>query len=283
MDLNVRARIFAEQQRVSGGFGRFRHPARARILNYTVEWRLITAGKARLELTPVSTPRPGFQVGFHLESSGLVSKLFKVEDDYLSTLNQNLCAQSVQLNAHEGSRQRETKITFDNEAKRASYLERDKIKNATVLQQEIDIPPCVHDVIGGIYQMRALNLEPGQATEIPVSDGKKAVMARIEAQQKEDIKTPAGTFKTTRYEVYLFNGVLYKRQAHMYVWLTDDRRKLPVQLRVRLAVHHRDHYLPPVQAGELISAQSRRLRFPVLAGGLPIHSVISYRAVTLLF
>jgi len=203
-------------------------------LNYTVEWRLITAGKARLDLVPLSSPKQGYQVGLHMESSGLVSKLFKVEDDYISNLNQNFCAQSLQITSHEGNRQRETKVSFDNEAHRAAYLERDKVKNTTVLQQEIDIPACVHDVIGGIYQMRTLNLEPGQSAQIPVSDGKKAVMARIEAQQHEDIKTPAGTFKTTRHEIYLFNGVLYKRQAHMYVWLTDDRRKLPVQLRVRL-------------------------------------------------
>ena len=125
-------------------------------LHYTVEWRLITAGKARLELMPVTAPKPGYQVGLHLESSGLVSKLFKVEDDYLSNLNQNFCAQSLQMTSHEGNRQRETKVTFDTEAKRAAYLERDKVKNSTVLQQEIDIPPCVHDVIGGIYQMRTL-------------------------------------------------------------------------------------------------------------------------------
>jgi hypothetical protein len=36
--------------------------------------------------------------------------------------------------------------------------------------------------------------------------------------------------------VFLFNGVLYKRQAHLYVWLTDDRRKLMVQLRVRMPI-----------------------------------------------
>jgi hypothetical protein len=208
-------------------------PAREK-LEYNIEWRLITAGKAILELTPLTSPRPGNQVSLHLESLGLVSKLFKVEDDYVSLLTPGFCAQSLQLSTHEGNRQRETKVTFDYETKRASYLERDKVKNSIVSQQETEIPACVHDVIGGIYQMRTLSLEPGQSAQIPVSDGKKSVMARIEAQQREDIKTPAGTFKTTRYEVYLFNGVLYKRQAHMYVWLTDDRRRLPVQLRVRL-------------------------------------------------
>ena len=37
-----------------------------------------------------------------------------------------------------------------------------------------------------------------------------------------------------RYEIYLFNNVLYRRPAHLAIWLTDDRKRLPVQLRVRL-------------------------------------------------
>jgi len=48
------------------------------------------------------------------------------------------------------------------------------------------------------------------------------------------VKVPEGTFKTIRYEVGIFNNVLYNRSARLYVWLTDDRRKLPVQIRVRL-------------------------------------------------
>jgi hypothetical protein len=67
-----------------------------------------------------------------------------------------------------------------------------------------------------------------------VTDGKKSVMAKVEAQQREDIKTPEGVFKTIRYEAYLFDNVLYRRSARLYIWLTDDRRKLPVQIRVRL-------------------------------------------------
>ena len=100
--------------------------------------------------------------------------------------------------------------------------------------QEIDIPPCVHDVVGGLYFLRTLNVEPGQAIQVPVSDGKKAVMARVEAQQREEVKTPAGTFKTIRYELFLFNGVLYTRSAHLNIWVTDDARRIPVQIRVRL-------------------------------------------------
>jgi hypothetical protein len=209
-------------------------PPTRETLSYTMEWRLITAGKAKLDWAALPAPRGGYQVNLHLESVGLVSKLFKVEDNYSALLNSALCVQSSLLNAREGNRQRETKITFDGEAKKASYLERDRVKNTVVLSQEIEIAPCVHDVTGGLYFLRTLNLEPGQSTQIPVSDGKKSVMARVEAQQKEEVKTPAGTFKTTRYEIYLFNNVLFKRPAHLNVWLSDDRRKLPVQIRVRM-------------------------------------------------
>ncbi|MCX6626127.1 MAG: DUF3108 domain-containing protein, partial [Candidatus Solibacter sp.] len=192
-------------------------------------------GKARVELTTTPQPRPGYQVNLHLESTGIVSRLFKVEDDYSANLSSAYCVQNLQMTTHEGSRLRETKITFDTETKKASYLERDRAKNnAIVLSQEIDIPACVHDVTGGLFFIRTLNLEPGQSMQIPVSDGKKSVMVKVEAQAREDVKTPEGTFKTIRYEVYLFDGVLYKRSAHVNLWVSDDRRKLPVQIRVRM-------------------------------------------------
>jgi hypothetical protein len=204
-------------------------------LAYNIEWRLFTAGKAKVELTSTAQPRPTVQANLHLESAGIVSKLFKVEDDYSANMNAGYCAQSVQMTAQEGNRLRETKITFDSETKKATYLERDRAKNnAVVLSQETEIPACVHDVLGGLFFIRTLNLEPGQSTTIPVSDGKKSVMVKVEAQAREDVKTPAGAFKTIRYEVYLFNGVLYKRSAHVNLWVSDDRRRLPVQIRVRM-------------------------------------------------
>jgi hypothetical protein len=174
-------------------------------------------------------------VNLHVESNGIVSKLFKVGDDYSANMSSAYCAQSLQMTTQEGNRLRETRITFDAESKKASYLERDRARNnAIVHSQETDIPACVHDVVGGLFYIRTFNLEPGQSAQIPVSDGKKSVMVKVEAQAREDVKTPDGTFKTIRYEVYLFNNVLYKRSAHVNLWVSDDRRRLPVQIRVRM-------------------------------------------------
>ena len=200
-------------------------------LQYKIEWRLITAGKAQLSWKAGDS---GFNANLLLETTGLVSKLFKVNDEYTFALDRSLCAHSTFLKTHEGSRQRETRVTFDAERKKASYMERDTARNVNLDTRETDISPCVSDVVGALYKMRSLNLEPGQTTQIPVSDGKRSAMARVDALQRETVKTPAGTYKTIRYEAFLFNDVIYRRSGRLYIWLTDDRRRLPVQVQVRL-------------------------------------------------
>jgi len=204
-------------------------------LDYTIEWRLVTAGKAHLNWSATAHDAdPGWEADLQMESVGLVSKLFKVNNSYISNLESDLCSSGSYLKAEEGKRRKETSVTFDHQNHKAEYLEKDLEKGTVVNTHEIEIPACVHDVLGGLYLLRTMNLQPGQSTQVAVSDGKKSVMARVEAQQREDVKTPAGSFKTIRYEAFLFNDVLYRRYGHLYVWLTDDARKLPVQIRVRL-------------------------------------------------
>jgi hypothetical protein len=204
-------------------------------LQYTIEWRLITAGNAKLAWSgELDGPRAGWQAKLHLESAGLISKFYKVVDDYAAALTPDLCTAEVHVTAQEGRRDRETAITFNARSRKGDRVERDRAKNTVIDSHTIDIPSCVHDVVGGLYLLRTLRLGPGQSTQIPVSDGKKSVMARVEAQQREDVKTPSGIHKAIRYEVFLFNNVLYHRAGHLHVWVTDDSRSVPVQIRVRL-------------------------------------------------
>jgi hypothetical protein len=206
-------------------------------LHYNIEWRLITAGKVSLDWRGAAAEgRPAWQAEAHIESVGLVSKLYKVDINSVSKLNQGLCAGASLTTGHEGNRWRETAITFDSDSRRSSYQERDLARNVIIASQEAAIPSCVHDVLGGLFYLRTLDLEPGQSTEIPVSDGKKSVMAKVEGQQREELRVPDGLYKTIRYELYLFNNVLYRRPAHLYIWLSDDRRKLPVQIRIRMPI-----------------------------------------------
>ncbi len=202
-------------------------------LEYDIEWRLIPAGTAKLTWAAMSGANSSGELRLHLESAGLVSRLFRVNDDYTAALGQNYCAQNSFLSAHEGNRTRETRVVFDAANRKASYIEKDLVKNSTVTH-EVEIPACVHDALGGLLVLRTLRLEPGKTAQIPISDGKKFVQAKVESQQREELKTELGTFKTIRYEVFLFDNVLFKRAGHLHVWLTDDDWRLPVQIQVRL-------------------------------------------------
>jgi hypothetical protein len=199
-------------------------------LHFGVEWRLIRAGIARVKWSPASN---GHQVDMHLESAGVVNKLYHVNDDYRAQLGTNYCGTTVVFNSDEGKRRRETKITFDHG--KVSYFERDLTKNTTS-SKEVQTPPCVFEYMGAIRKLREMHLDPGQSATVPMTDGKKFANVKVEAQEREEVKTPAGTFKTIRYEVFLFNDVIISKKARMFLWVTEDARRLPVQMRVRLPI-----------------------------------------------
>lgn len=197
-------------------------------LTYNIEWRLITAGMAKVQ-------RTANQLNVRIESAGLVSKLYKVDDTYNTTYEGDLCTTSIQLNAQEGRRKRDTRVTFDRQRKKADYLERDLIKNVVVKQDQIDVPACVHDIAGALAELRVRHIEVGRSDEIAVSDGKKWANVRVEAQEREVIKVKDKPVKTVRYEAFIFNGVIYSRRARLLIWLTDDAAKLPVQIQARMS------------------------------------------------
>jgi uncharacterized protein DUF3108 len=197
-------------------------------LIYNIEWRLIHAGTAVVDAT-------GPEGRVKLESAGLVSALFKIEDNYSVHYDEPFCATSSVLDAREGRRHRETSITFDRGRNRAIFVERDVPSNTVLRSSQTDIPNCVHDIVGAMFRLRSAHLEPGQSTELPVSDGRRAAQVKIEAQQREAVQTPAGSFSTIRYEAHLLNGVVYNRKGRVFLWLSDDERKLPVQIRLRMS------------------------------------------------
>ncbi len=197
-------------------------------LFYGAEWRFVRAGEAQVKWTGLS------QAELQLRTAGIVASLYKVNDVYRSNYGANLCLQGFQSEAHEGRRNREARATFDAAKRRASFLEKDMSTGATTASKEIEIPACVFDVVGGLRRLRQMLPQPGSVTELPVSDGKKVVMARIEAQQKEQVRTPLGEFPAVRYEVFLFNGVLYARKGRLFVWISDSDKRLPVQIKVQL-------------------------------------------------
>ena len=197
-------------------------------LIYGVEWRLIRAGSVIIE------DRPNW-ARMRLASSGLVSKLYKIQDTYSVNFEEQFCATVSVMDALEGKRHRETRVTFDRTQNHAFFTERDVLKDAVVRTADVATPNCVHDVVGALLSMRGRGAEPGQTLEVPVSDGRRSASVKLEAQEREEVKTAAGTFKTIRYEAGLMNGVVYLRKGRVFLWMSDDQRRLPVRLKLQLS------------------------------------------------
>lgn len=193
-----------------------------------VEWRLIRGGIVTIENWP-------FQTSIHLESAGIVSTLMHIHDDYSVHYEDSLCATSSEMETMEGKRHHQLEVNYDRGRNHASFVERDLDTNKILKEDGTEIPNCVADVAGAFAKLRTMNLGVGQSTHIPVSDGRKSAAVKVTAQERENIKTPLGVFKAVRYEADLMNGVVYTRKGQVWLWLTDDARKLPVQIRLRTA------------------------------------------------
>jgi hypothetical protein len=197
-------------------------------LTYAVVWRLVRSG------TVVIEPTPG-EGRVHIESVGLLAGLFKVEDTYTVHYDHMYCAVDSMFDTVEGRHHRQTAVTFDSSQRKASYVQRDVTNNATLRSGQTEIPECAHDMLAGLTLLRGNRLEPGQSTQVTLSDGRRTGTVKVEAQDREEIMTPAGTFKTIRYEADIFNGVIYMRKGRALIWATDDADRTPVEIKLRLA------------------------------------------------
>ena len=203
-------------------------PEHSEKLTYAVEWRMIHAGSALIESRKT-------QASLKLESAGLVSTLFRVNDTYNVNFDEPFCATSSVMDSIEGKRHHETRATFDRAQGRVSFVERDVVKGSVIRTTETEVPACVQEVLTALLKLRKQALSVGQSVQIPLSDGRRAAPVKIEAQSRETVRTPAGSFDSIQCEAFLMNGVVYTRKGRVMIWISNDERRLPVQVRLKMA------------------------------------------------
>ena len=205
-------------------------------LRYEVRWRLFPAGHAELSLSKEGTLPGRWKVTAKANSTGYVSNLFKVEDEYRSTFhNPTFCSEGIRKVIHEGDRHREVTLQFDQRRRVALLRDRDTTSDALPREEQFSIPACVHDVLSALYYARTQPLEVGQTFEFPLIDGSQTVQVRVEVQAKEEVQTEIGPFQAIRVEPDVFSGNLFQEKGRMFVWFSDDPDRLPVQLKVQIA------------------------------------------------
>jgi hypothetical protein len=197
---------------------------------YDVDWRIWSAGKITLSLANDGVQQ---SVVGTAESVGVVSLLYPVHDRFQSVYDpKTFCSVSLRKHTEEGFHKRDTLINY-NYARRKSVLDETNLKNNQAKHEENEIPGCVTDVLSGLMYLRSLPLIPGGTYTFPLNDGGKTVDVTAKVESRETIKVPAGTFQTIRVSPESTAGPL-KNKGRIWIWYTDDARRIPVQMRGKM-------------------------------------------------
>jgi hypothetical protein len=197
---------------------------------YTVEWRLINAGIATLQMDSTGKEHRVKVTG---NSTGVVNMLYTVRDRLESSFDsRTFCSTLYTKHTEEAFRKRDEQVRFDYARKKAVKDAKD-LRNNQTQHVENDIPGCVTDVISGFYYLSSLPLETNASYRFPLSDGAPTVEVEAHVEGKEQIKTKAGTFPAIRVVAVATSGSL-KDRGRLWIWYSDDAARIPVQMRAKL-------------------------------------------------
>ena len=177
----------------------------------------LSAGAAELQ------GRPAWKFEMSALSNNFLSKFFLVRDNIVSWVDPK-SFRSLRFEKHtvEGKRVKDELTEFDYEK--------------GIARQEgtaVPLQDATLDTLSSVYYLRTLKLDGDKPIELQVFSYEPRAL-RVETQGRETVVVPAGTFQTIRVEPKSAGSGLMGK--NLVLWLTDDARKIPVQLRSKLKV-----------------------------------------------
>jgi hypothetical protein len=95
----------------------------------------------------------------------------------------------------------------------------------------------VQDGLSSLYFLRTReDLEIGRTIVIDVLDSEKNLSVEFQVLGRERLKTPLGEFSTIKVRTYPKYKGVFLNKGEVFIWLTDDSRKIPVLIKSKLKV-----------------------------------------------
>jgi hypothetical protein len=117
-----------------------------------------------------------------------------------------------------------------------TYIHRDLAnQEAPPKVLETTCPYWVQDIISAIYFIRTQELKEGQVIAIPVTDYGQNYTIEAVIGAHEEVKVDAGKFNAIKVETKAFGGKLIKKSGELFLWFSDDARRLPVKARLKVS------------------------------------------------
>ncbi len=224
-------------------------------LVYQASWIGIPAARARFELHHNKKDPSQWKAEAWIETTPIADVLFKMRDYMAERFTVgSLATAGVYQRQSENKRFDEYWINFD----RPKSLVTAEKKNprGAVFRQFISSDPW--GPISGAMMALTQSLEPGANYEYDVFSGTTRYVFSFHVDDRELIRTPLGVLpaiKITPGVVYLSNGN-YKHQATTStIWVSADRRRLPLRMQAAAFIGQITVDLVEVDGATTVAAQ----------------------------
>ncbi len=198
-------------------------------LTFIIRYGIIKAGSSTMAI-PETVYRNGHEcikIQTKARSSNFFSAFFKVRDEVISFMDKDgLYTWGFEKHLREGNYRSDRYVDYDQVNGWAVMNKKDSLR----------IPPCVQDILTTFYFIRTQNLEVGKSLFVDNHADSKLYPLEIKVHKKERIKVKAGTFDCLVVEPILRASGIFKSKGRLLVWLTDDERKIPVQMKSKILI-----------------------------------------------
>lgn len=206
-------------------------PWKGERLVFELSWFKLKGGTATMEVAEeYMQGKKSYHISAITASNSFVDTFYKVRDRVDSFIYaDNLSSYRYKVHQEEGSFRRDKEISFDYSKGLATYVKDQKTSVHS-------IPSSLQDSISALYYLRTKKITVGKTETINVFEDKKLWQVEVQVLGKEKIQTPAGTFDTIMVKPILkFEGI-FQRKGDLYIWLTDDNRRMPVRMRSKIKI-----------------------------------------------
>lgn len=132
---------------------------------------------------------------------------------------------------HEGKTRTNREARFDRQK-----LEVTTIDHRNKSEKKQAITKRTYDTLSSFYYFRTIPLQVGASYFIDIFDCKRLWNTEVKVLRREELVTPLGRFKTIVIQPLLKSEGIFARSGDMFIWLTDDDRRIPVQMKSKVIV-----------------------------------------------
>ena len=199
---------------------------------YDIKYSFIKAGEGTIQIMPkpiIKNNRECYDVRFEARSLKSLEFLYKVLDKYRSAIDvSGLFPWEFEQIIREGNYKRDFKAYFD-QVGNFAYANKKMYKT----------PPYVHDVISAFYYVRSLNLsamKKGEIIQLKNFWDDSTYSLGVKILGKTEVEVPAGKFRCVVVEPVDIQGGLFRNTGKIFIYLTDDERKMPVKVASKILI-----------------------------------------------